>query len=167
MGIAKISRMKGLAIVEFTLVSWIVFLLIFLILAIGVYVFSLQMVSEATRKSARLATICWVEDRDNIAGMVVKDIPLLGFSASNIEVAYLNASGTEITSGYTTDPGFGDIKFVRARATGYGIQLISNLNFLGSSGYLTAPAFETILPAESLGVVRADSNIRARCPKLP
>jgi hypothetical protein len=159
--------MKGLAIIEFTLVSWIVFLLIFLILAMGVYVFSLQMVSEATRKSARLATICWVEDRDKIAGMVVKDIPLLGFSSSNIEVAYLNASGAEITSGYTTDPGFGDIKFVRARATGYGIQLISNLDFLGNSGYLAAPAFETILPAENLGVIRADSNLRTRCPQSP
>mgnify|MGYP000011708635 CR=1 FL=1 len=160
-------RMKGLAIVEFTLVSWLVFLLIFLILGVGVYVFSLQMVSEATRKAARLATVCWVEDRDNIAGMIVQDIPLIGFSASNIEVAYLDGSGTEITTGYTTDPGFGDIKFVRARATGYGIQLISNLNFLGNSGYLAAPAFETILPAENLGVIRADSNLRTRCPQLP
>lgn len=100
-------RMKGLAIVEFTLVSWLVFLLIFLILGVGVYVFSLQMVSEATRKAARLATVCWVEDRDNIAGMIVQDIPLVGFSASNIEVAYLDGSGTEITTGYTTNPGLG------------------------------------------------------------
>lgn len=53
---------------------------------------------------------------------------------------------------------------MRARATGYGIQLISNLSFLGVNGFLAAPAFETILPAESLGVVRADSEKRNRCP---
>ncbi|MFA0521789.1 pilus assembly protein, partial [Vibrio sp. 10N.222.55.E8] len=82
----------------------------------------------------------------------------------NLEVAYLDINGSEITSGYDTDPGFSNIKFVRARATGYGIQLINNLSFLGADGYLAAPSFETILPAESLGVVRADTETRNRCP---
>ncbi|MFA0426348.1 TadE/TadG family type IV pilus assembly protein [Vibrio sp. 10N.222.51.C5] len=157
---------KGLAIIEFTLVSSLIFLLLFLILALGVYIFSLQMVSEATRKAARLATVCYVLDRDNIAGMVVDDIPLVGFTNANLEVAYLDASGVEIASDFEAN--FGDIKFVRARATGYGIQLISNLSFLGNSGFLAAPAFETILPAESLGVVRPETetstNIWNRCP---
>lgn len=159
-------RIKGLAIVEFTLVSSLIFLLLFLILALGAYIFSLQMVSEATRKAARLATVCYVLDRDNIAGMVVDDIPLVGFTNANLEVAYLDASGVEIASDFEAN--FGDIKFVRARATGYGIQLISNLSFLGNSGFLAAPAFETILPAESLGVVRPETetstNIWNRCP---
>ena len=157
-------RIKGLAIIEFTLVSSLIFLLLFLILALGAYIFSLQIVSEATRKAARLATVCYVLDRDNIAGMVVNDLPLVGFTDSNLEVAYLDINGSEITTGYETDPGFGTIKFVRARATGYGTQLISNLSFLGENGFLAAPAFETILPAESLGVVRADSEKRNRCP---
>ncbi|WP_373948641.1 TadE/TadG family type IV pilus assembly protein [Vibrio pomeroyi] len=155
---------KGLAIVEFTLVSWLIFLLIFLILAFGAYIFSLQMVSEATRKAARLATVCYVLDRDNIGAMVVDEIPLVGFSGANLEVAYLDASGGEIASDF--EDNFDDIKFVRARATGYGIQLISNLSFLGNNGFLAAPAFETILPAESLGVVRADSDIKNRCPEV-
>ncbi|WP_192889300.1 TadE/TadG family type IV pilus assembly protein [Vibrio bathopelagicus] len=158
------GRNKGLAIIEFTLVSWLVFLLIFIILALGAYIFSLQMVSEATRKAARLATVCYVADRDNIAGMVVGDIPLIGFTNTNLEVAYLDIDGNEITSGYETDPVFSTIKFVRARATGYGVQLIGDLSFFGTGGYLTAPSFETILPAESLGVVRADSETRNRCP---
>lgn len=157
-------RIKGLAIIEFTIVSGFVFLLLFLILALGAYVFSLQMVSEATRKAARLATVCSVLDRDNIAGMVVDDIPLVGFTNANLEVAYLDASGGEVTSDFEAN--FGSIKFVRARATGYGIQLISNLSFLGENGFLAAPAFETILPAESLGVVRAEAgtDIKSRCP---
>lgn len=157
-------RTKGLAIIEFTLVSSLIFLLLFLILALGAYIFSLQMVSEATRKAARLATVCYVLDRDNIAGMVVNDIPLVGFTNANLEVAYLDASGVEIASDFEAN--FGDIKFVRARATGYGIQLISNLSFLGNNGFLAAPAFETILPAESLGVVRAEAgtDIKNRCP---
>ena len=159
-------RIKGLAIIEFTIVSGFVFLLLFLILALGAYVFSLQMVSEATRKAARLATVCYVLDRDNIAGMVVDDIPLVGFTNANLEVAYLDASGVEIASDFEAN--FGDIKFVRARATGYGIQLISNLSFLGNNGFLAAPGFETILPAESLGVVRPETetstNIWNRCP---
>ncbi|MEZ8610102.1 TadE/TadG family type IV pilus assembly protein [Vibrio sp. 10N.247.311.14] len=159
-------RTKGLAIIEFTLVSSLIFLLLFLILALGAYIFSLQMVSEATRKAARLATVCYVLDRDNIAGMVVDDIPLVGFTNANLEVAYLDASGVEVASDFEAN--FGDIKFVRARATGYGIQLISNLSFLGNNGFLAAPAFETILPAESLGVVRPQTetspNIWNRCP---
>lgn len=158
------KRQEGMAIIEFTLVSWLIFLLIFLILALGAYIFSLQIVSEATRKAARLATVCYVEDRDNIAGIVVADLPLVGFSAANLEVAYLDANGVEITSGYDSDPGFSNIRFVRARSTGYGIQLINNLSFLGTNGYLAAPVFETILPAESLGVIRADSETRTRCP---
>ncbi|MFA0350190.1 TadE/TadG family type IV pilus assembly protein, partial [Vibrio sp. 10N.222.55.C6] len=149
-------RTKGLAIIEFTLVSSLIFLLLFLILALGAYIFSLQMVSEATRKAARLATVCYVLDRDNIAGMVVDDIPLVGFTNANLEVAYLDASGVEVASDFEAN--FGDIKFVRARATGYGIQLISNLSFLGNNGFLAAPAFETILPAESLGVVRPQTE---------
>ena len=157
-------RIKGLAVIEFTIVSGFVFLLLFLILALGAYIFSLQMVSEATRKAARLATVCYVLDRDNIAGMVVDDIPLVGFTNANLEVAYLDASGVEVASDFEAN--FGTIKFVRARATGYGIQLISNLSFLGESGFLAAPAFETILPAESLGVVRAEAgtDIKSRCP---
>ncbi|MEC7306327.1 MULTISPECIES: TadE/TadG family type IV pilus assembly protein [Vibrio] len=160
------GRVKGLAIIEFTLVSSLIFLLLFLILALGAYIFSLQMVSEATRKAARLATVCYVLDRDNIAGMVVNDIPLVGFTNANLEVAYLDASGVEVASDFEAN--FGTIKFVRARATGYGIQLISNLSFLGNNGFLAAPAFETILPAESLGVVRPETetstNIWNRCP---
>ncbi|WP_170960524.1 TadE/TadG family type IV pilus assembly protein [Vibrio kanaloae] len=160
------GRTKGLAIIEFTIVSSFMFLLIFLILSLGVYVFSLQMVSEGTRKAARLATVCYVLDRDNIAGMVVDDLPLIGFTSTNLEVAYLDASGAEVTSDFEAN--FGTIKFVRARATGYGIQLISNLSFLGTNGFLAAPAFETILPAESLGVVRPETetstNIWNRCP---
>ncbi|MGB1975918.1 MAG: TadE/TadG family type IV pilus assembly protein [Vibrio toranzoniae] len=153
---------KGLAIIEFTIVSSFMFLLIFLILSLGAYVFSLQMVSEGTRKAARLATVCYVLDRDNIAGMVVNDLPLVGFTSANLEVAYLDANGGEIASDF--EDNFGSIKFVRARATGYGIQLIRNLSFLGENGFLAAPAFETILPAESLGVVRADSPVKNRCP---
>lgn len=160
------KRIKGLAIIEFTIVSGFVFLLLFLILALGAYVFSLQMVSEATRKAARLATVCYVLDRDNIAGMVVDNIPLVGFTNANLEVAYLDASGERLL--LILEANFGSIKFVRARATGYGIQLISNLSFLGENGFLAAPAFETILPAESLGVVRPETetstNIWNRCP---
>lgn len=159
----SIKKHNGLAIIEFTIVSWLVFLLIFLILALGAYVFSLQIVNEATRKAARLATVCYVLDRDNIAEIVVEDIPLLGFSDSNLEVAYLDAAGAEITSDFETN--FSAIKFVRARATGYGIQLISNLSFLGTNGFLAAPAFEAILPAENLGVIKANTNTRTRCPE--
>ncbi|MDH5896251.1 TadE family protein [Vibrio splendidus] len=158
-----IKKQNGLAIIEFTIVSWLIFLLIFLIVALGAYVFSLQIVNEATRKAARLATVCYVLDRDNIAGVVVEDIPILGFSDSNLEVAYLDSSGAEITS--DLEANLSAIKFVRARATGYGIQLISNLSFLGTDGFLAAPAFETILPSENLGVIRANSNTRTRCPK--
>ncbi|WP_373942367.1 pilus assembly protein [Vibrio chagasii] len=159
----QLRKHKGLAIIEFTIVSWLVFLLIFLILALGAYVFSLQVVNEATRKAARLASVCYVLDRDNIAGIVVEDIPILGFSDSNLEVAYLDAAGAEITS--NLEANLSAIKFVRAKATGYGIQLISNLSFLGTNGFLSAPAFETILPAENLGVIRAETNTRTRCPE--
>lgn len=89
------TGIKGIAIIEFTIVSWFVFLLVFLILALGAYVFSLQMVSEATRKAARLATVCYVEDRDNIAGMVVAELPLIGFTNANLEVAYLDINAVK------------------------------------------------------------------------
>lgn len=160
-------NIRGLAIIEFTIVSSILFLLLFLIIALGAYIFSLQMVNEATRKAARLATVCYVEDHDYISEKVIASTPLLSFSTQHIEVTYLNRTGGLVDKSY--EDNFEQIRFVRARSVGYGIQLISNLSFLGNNGYISAPSFETILPVESLGVIRPKdesengTEIRANC----
>ncbi|ERB66226.1 hypothetical protein N779_05855 [Vibrio coralliilyticus OCN008] len=59
---------KGVTIIEFTLVSTTLLLIIFGVIEVGRYVYSLQVVNDMTRVAARLAVVCRVEDQNDIPG---------------------------------------------------------------------------------------------------
>lgn len=144
-------KSKGIAILEFTLVSTALLIVLFGIFEIGRYIYSVQMINEVTRKAARLATVCHVSDRNNIANMssIVKSLPA-GVSSSNLVISYLDKDENEVASPETN---VGDIKFVRAKITNVNYTFYNVLiSFSNNSNIL--PEFETTLPAENLGVLR-------------
>ncbi|WP_039986175.1 TadE/TadG family type IV pilus assembly protein [Vibrio owensii] len=158
-------KQKGVTQVEFSLIALAVILVLFLIMEFAVYFFSVQMVNEVTRRAARLATVCYIADRDDIPNLpAVSDLYPSGFSANNLEITYLDATGANVdVSGFLSSPPaddsvlgaqFSQIKYVRARAVNYTFQFFVLAALINAVG--TTPAFETILPAESLGVLRPE-----------
>jgi Flp pilus assembly protein TadG len=170
------NKQKGITIIEFTLIVLTVMLMLIGIIEIGRYVFSLQMMNEMTRKAARLATVCYVLDQNEIPTMdeVVENYPA-DFEAENLVIEYLDSSGTTVDltnygalSAEAQGSLFATIRFVRARVINYQYQFNGLLSFIGTSGLLTMPEFQTTLPAESLGVVRPredddDSGVITDC----
>lgn len=152
------SNEKGLAVVEFTVVSSALFVLLLGIISFGYYMFTLQMVNEITRKAARLASVCYVTDTTDIATLVIDSNAPSSFGANHLVIEYLDASGGTVSGDLEDDDNFTSIKFVRARVDGFNYQFISLFNYLGNSGLVSIPSFETTLPAESLGVIRPNKN---------
>ena len=168
-----ICKQRGVTQLEFSLIALAVILVLFLIVEFAIYFFSVQMVNEVTRRAARLATVCYIADRDDIPNLpAISDLYPSGFSASNLQIDYLDDNGAAVNvSGFLSTPPadqatlnsqFVQIKYVRARAVNYTFQffvLAALINAVGST-----PAFETILPAESLGILRPEgTNVITDC----
>ncbi|WP_459682952.1 TadE/TadG family type IV pilus assembly protein [Vibrio comitans] len=158
-------RRNGLAVIEFTIVSTVLLILLFGIFELARFIFSMQMLNEVTRKAARIATVCYVKDRTDIPDLTtITRVAPVDFSSVNLIIEYLDASGTKISdtdlakfdSGTATtdelDNIFIRIRYVRARIDGlnYSFSILSSI--FGDS--IGTPAFETTLPAESLGIYR-------------
>ncbi|MDG3087332.1 pilus assembly protein [Vibrio hannami] len=151
----RLTRYKGIAIVEFTIVATALLIILFGIFEIGRFVYSVQMLNEVTRKVARLAAVCHVSDQNNIMGMAeIKNTLPAGVSSADVVVEYLDESGAIVA-----DPmgSFGDISFVRARITNINYTFLNVLESFNSESNLI-PNFETTVPAENLGVLRYSSK---------
>ena len=83
------EHQSGLAIVEFTVVSSALLLMLFGIISFGYYMFSLQMVNEITRKAARLASVCYVTDSADINTLVIDSNAPSDFTTSHLVIEYL------------------------------------------------------------------------------
>ncbi|MGR4988944.1 TadE/TadG family type IV pilus assembly protein [Vibrio rotiferianus] len=168
-----LSKQKGVTQVEFSIIAVSVLIVIFVILEFAAYFYSVQMVNEVTRRAARLATVCYVADRDDIPSMpAVVSIYPSGFNANNLEITYLDQNGNTVdVSGFLSTPmadstvldaTLTQIKYVKARAINYSFQFVVLSFLINAIG--TTPNFETILPAESLGILRPEgTNVITNC----
>ncbi|PMG94437.1 TadE/TadG family type IV pilus assembly protein [Vibrio breoganii] len=157
-----IKKQKGLAVVEFTIVSTVLFIAMFGIIELSRFVFSLQMLNEVTRKSARLATVCLVTEVSQIVNSSsIAAIAPSGFQPEMLKIDYLNDSGDVLYSGTgsISNDTFKDISFVRVRAENFSYTVSLLTSILGD--VINMPNFETILPSESLGIYRplADGTV--------
>ena len=144
---------RGTTTVEFAFIGATMLMLIFGVIEIGRAMFVLNALGEATRRAARMATVCPIND-PAIAQVGLFNAPgssgnrILGnLSAANFAVEYLNSDG-----GVVADPvgNFSQIEFVRTRIANYQHRvLIPFANTL-----FTTPGFATTLRRESLGVPR-------------
>jgi Flp pilus assembly protein TadG len=151
----KTRRQSGLATVEFALVGALFFVVLFAVVEFGRALFVWNTLTEATRRGARLAAVCPLND-PAIVNVAVFNAPnassgesavLNGLSTGNVTTEYLDASGNVTATA-------GNIRYVRVRIDNYQHTLL--IPFLNTT--LTAPSFETTLPSESLGALPDPTN---------
>ncbi len=138
----------GITLVEFSIIGSLFLLLLFAILELAIYVYHLQSMNDISRRAARIAAVCVVND-ENIKPLALSEGAPPGFAANNIEIVYLDKTGSPALSHQ-------DIRFVQARIVKFNYGFTQLLNFLGENGIVEVQDFKTVLPAESLGVLRSD-----------
>ncbi|MFC0173480.1 TadE family protein [Vibrio comitans] len=153
------KKQNGISVIEFSIVSTVLLICLFGVLELSKFVFSLQMLNEMTRKAARMATVCEIDQGSVIPGLnSIISIAPTDYEPSMLKIDYLDDTGVTIYSGTgtITNEDFLEIKFVRAKVENFsfGFTLLSSL--LGDN--VGIPAFETILPSESLGIYRPDGD---------
>lgn len=150
-------RDSGITIIEFTLISTALLVLILGVIEVGRYMYSLQLINEMTRVAARLGVVCNVSDQDDIPALAVPDNAPGGFTAANLSLDYLDSTGTPIVGDPITDEDvFLTIRYVRAEVVDFDYQFSGLLSFM--QGVIAVPSFETILPRENLGEIRGSTT---------
>lgn len=151
-------RQEGMTAVEFSIVASVLFIMIFGVIEIARAFFVYAALDEVTRRGARVAAVCPVND-PAIAQMAVFNTSgdagasniVPGLTPANITVEYLDQNNTVVAN--PGDPaGFFQIRFVRVRVTGFQHQLFIPL--LATLTNFGMPEFSTVLPRESLGIPR-------------
>ncbi|MEZ8991090.1 TadE/TadG family type IV pilus assembly protein [Vibrio breoganii] len=154
------KKENGLSIVEFTVVSSVILVLLFGVIELSRFVFSLQLMNEVTRKAARLAAVCYVDNSTDIAGMDAISSIASNDLSSSLVIEYLDGDGNVLdmsifdssTDSATLDVVFKQIRFVRARIDNFQFDFSLLARIFGTS--VLAPTYQTTIPAESLGIYR-------------
>lgn len=144
------KRQSGIYAIEFAIYGSLFFVLLFAILELGRLFFVWNVLTEATRRGARLATVCHLDQTavtaytDMLNTALFNNVTITpNLSSANLNIDYLGLNGTPATD-------FNSIRLVRATITNYQHQLL----IPGLAMTLNSPSFSTTLPRESLGVTR-------------
>ncbi|MGR5251141.1 TadE/TadG family type IV pilus assembly protein [Vibrio astriarenae] len=149
-------KLKGISIIEFTIVATALLLVIMALIEVGRYIYSLQLINEMTRVSARLGVVCRVADQNDIPNLVVPTNAPEGFTAANLEVDYLDDGGAVVD--FAGGGSFSDISYVRARVVNFDYQFAGLMGIFDSLGLITVPPFESVRPRESMGINRTSDG---------
>ena len=148
------GRQRGLYLTEFAFIGAILITLILAVLEFSRAYFVANTLTEATRRGARAAAVCPIDDPAinqiatfNAPGEGDNSPIVRNLDSTDFVVEYLDDDGTPIA-----DPAanFTLIRYVQVRVVGFEHTLLipfANVTF-------TMPEFATILPRESLGVPR-------------
>jgi hypothetical protein len=151
------KRQSGITTVEFAIVAVVLITVILAVIDISRLFFSVAALNEATRRGARVAAVCPVNDDAikqiavfNVSGETGASAIVGGLETQHIDVEYLDESG-----GLIDDPspgvGFDEISYVRVRING-GFRL--QMFVPGLTRVFSVPGFAATLPRESLGIPR-------------
>lgn len=148
---------KGTTTVEFAIVGALAITLLLAVAEIGRALFAWNTITEATRRGARVAAVCPPGHAGITATTIFADVhaaapssPVLkGLTTDQVHVRYRDQAGNETAA-------FGEIQFVSVGIEGYHHTLL--IPFVGAE--LEMPAFETTVPAESLGYI-PETNTRS------
>ena len=148
-------RQKGMTLVEFAIVGAVALMMIFAVLEIAWAIFVANALTEATRRGARMAVVCPIND-PAIAQVATFNVPGGGTTSpivrdldtSDFVLEYLGRGGNVLG-----DPAgnFMAIRYIQLRVVNFQHELLipyANITF-------TMPEFSTRLPRESLGVPRS------------
>ncbi|PKH02741.1 hypothetical protein CXF72_10020 [Psychromonas sp. MB-3u-54] len=156
--ITKIKQ-KGVYAVEFAIVGSLFFMLFFAVMIFFHVMFTWDVLTEVSRRGARLATVCQVSQ--NVGGPLFASDAVLNaaidydpiskesrmlrpLTKENLQISYLDYAGNTATT-------FTQIRLVHAKIVGYSYQL--SIPFVDIP-FLNSPSFSTTLPRESFGVTR-------------
>ena len=151
-------KQSGLATVEFAIVAMAVFVMMFGVLEIARAYFVYATLDEVTRRGARLAAVCPVNDPAiarlaifNSSGDATDSRLVVGLMPANVLVEYLDNANSVIAN--PAEPsGFMRIRYVRVRIINFQHQF--NVPFVTGMANILMPEFAAVLPRESLGVPR-------------
>ena len=135
------KKIRGVFMVEFAIVGAALMLVIFGCLEFGRATYTFAALNEGTRRAARLAAVCPINDPSILPA--VNFLGVNGLSTSNVQ--YLDANGASLGAA----PASSDVYYVQVNAVG---SLSLAIPFV--SGILS-PTFTVTLPAESLGITIA------------
>jgi Flp pilus assembly protein TadG len=147
------ERQRGATTIEFAIIGAAMLLVLFGVIEVGRAMFVMNALGEATRRAARMATVCPINDAAitqvglfNAPGSSGNSI-VGGLSEANFAVEYLDGTGSVVT-----DPtaNFAQIQFVRTRIVNFQHQMLIPF----ATYIFTTPGFATTLRRESLGVPR-------------
>ncbi len=144
-------RQQGLSTVEFAIVAVVLFMMIFGVIEVGRAFFVASALDESTRRGARMAAVCPINDPAIAQAAAFDNALIPGLDTSDIVVEYLDESAGVVPN--PADPaGFITIRFVRVRVVGFQHQMFIPLATPLSQ--FTMPEYATMLPRESLGIPR-------------
>lgn len=140
-------RQRGSAAVEFALVAVLFVTLMMAITSFGHWMFTLEMVADATRLGARLAAVCDVGD-GVIKARMQQRVPQLSLAASELTLTYVPA-GCNKTNCQSVQVALN------------GVSYHPWIPFLAS--VFSIPPFTTTLPRESLESVNGAGETNPVC----
>ncbi len=139
-------KQQGTTTVEFAIVGLVFFMVMFGLIDMSRIFFSLAALDESTRRGARVAAVCPVNDPQVTQVALFNGlVPSLG--PQNIALEYLDEDGAVVAA--PGGAGYGSIRYVRVRIQNFQVQTF----IPGMQTVLQMPAFETTIPSESLGRV--------------
>lgn len=150
----KFHSESGVTTVEFAIIGALMLVMLFSVIEIGRAMFVLNALGESTRRAARMAAVCPVNDPAifevglfNAPGGGTGTRIVGGLTSANFSLEYLDRNGNVVASPAAS---YGQIQFVRTRIVGFQHQmLVPFMNYI-----FTTPDFATTLRRESLGVPR-------------
>ena len=144
-------RQQGISTVEFAIVAAVLFILIFAVIEVGRAFFVASVLDEASRRGARMAAVCPVNDPAISQAAAFNNAVVPDLDAGDIAVEYLDVAGANVGAPGTA-AGFRLIRYVRVRVVGYQHQMF--IPFVSALGPFFMPEFAAVLPRESLGIPR-------------
>jgi len=148
-------RQKGMTLVEFAIVGAVALMMIYAVLEIARAIFVANALNEATRRGARMAAVCPINDTAiaqvatfNASGAGNTSPIVNDLDTSDFVLEYLGRTGNVLGS---PADNFLAIRYVQLRVVNFQHELLipyANITF-------TMPEFSTRLPRESLGVPRS------------
>jgi Flp pilus assembly protein TadG len=145
------KRMRGVYMVEFAITASILMILLFACIEFGRGVYTFAALNEGTRRAARLAAVCPINDPAITAAVNFLGAP--GFNNANVSVTYLDVNGNSLGAA----PALVNVDYVRVSVVGYIVPL--SIPFVNPR--LIAPPFTVTLPAESLGL--SNTGVSTAC----
>lgn len=142
------KKMRGVAIVEFAIVGAVLMMVLFGCLEFGRATYTLAALNEGTRRAARLAAVCPINDAKiapavNFAGLVRFNSAMVA-AGGNVNLQYLDVNGAVLAG----VPAASSVHYVQVGVAGYNIPLI----IPGLNVTITSPTFTVTLRSESLGL---------------